>query len=430
MKKTDQNRNGSAIITVFLVIIILSLTIGGTLIVLNNEYRATRASTSWSQTIHTAEAGVEFAMQAFHQQLISYDGWSSWTHQSADVYLLPYTNFMPSGHSAMDSEFMVQADTNALTILANGYMDPARLPDANIRKVYVEIVPRIWNPFIYSILAKGDILHNADSFVDSFDSSDPSKSTDGEFDPAKRQTNATIATISTDVDTVVALGNGTIYGDLATGSNGTVNIGGSYTCIGGTDDDIDEDIDDVIVPFPTNPVSPEIRINANPQSQTINVNGGTNDMCIDSILVNGGSLTLSGHGTLRVYVENDFSISGSGSLILTNNPSSSNLKVEFYTNGDVLLNSCMNASGNAANFGIYGTPNCESVQCTGPDEFSCTVYAPQADFTFSGLVDFTGAVVADTVSLQGTGDFHYDEALANLKVPYISGYDVKIWQEL
>jgi hypothetical protein len=68
-------------------------------------------------------------------------------------------------------------------------------------------------------------LNNQNIVIDSYDSSDPAKSTNGLYDPAKRQQNGDIATDGN----VLQAGNAHIYGDVSTNSGtatGTVNVTG------------------------------------------------------------------------------------------------------------------------------------------------------------------------------------------------------------
>ena len=67
-------------------------------------------------------------------------------------------------------------------------------------------------------------MNGNDIYTDSFDSTDPSKSTGGLYDYAKRQTKGNVATNST-LSNSLTIGNADIYGEVATGAGGTVKMG-------------------------------------------------------------------------------------------------------------------------------------------------------------------------------------------------------------
>ena len=77
-----------------------------------------------------------------------------------------------------------------------------------------------------------------------------------------------------------------------------------------------------------------------------------------------------------------------------------------------------NESGNAANFSYYGLPSNTSVDFGGNAAFTGAIYAPQADYSLGGggndTIDFIGASVSKTVTMNGKFQFHYDENLARV----------------
>jgi hypothetical protein len=48
----------------------------------------------------------------------------------------------------------------------------------------------------------------------------------------------------------------------------------------------------------------------------------------------------------------------------------------------------------------------------GGSAFYGSVYAPEADFKFSGTSDAYGSFTANTITVAGTANIHYDEALS------------------
>jgi hypothetical protein len=78
-------------------------------------------------------------------------------------------------------------------------------------------------------------------------------------------------------------------------------------------------------------------------------------------------------------------------------------------------NGVFNLGGFATNFAYYGLPSNTAVDFGGNGEFIGTIYAPNADFTLNGGgangIDFVGASISKTVTMNGKFNFHYDEAL-------------------
>src|SRR6185369_13260224 len=73
--------------------------------------------------------------------------------------------------------------------------------------------------FRFGLVARGQINFNGDNiYIDSFDSSDPSASTDGRYDVAKARDHGDVATDSQSVNA----GNSKVYGRVATGPGGMV----------------------------------------------------------------------------------------------------------------------------------------------------------------------------------------------------------------
>ena len=92
----------------------------------------------------------------------------------------------------------------------------------------------------------------------------------------------------------------------------------------------------------------------------------------------------------------------------------------------------MNSDGLAQNFGYWGLPSNTSLTFSGNAKFTGTIYAPNADFTLNGsgdnIIDFIGASISKTVTLNGHFNFHYDEALKAIG-PF-RGYIVSSWNEM
>ncbi len=428
--------NGSALVAAIILTVTVALFAAASLKLITHEYRFSKTSSVWSQTLHTSEAGIEVAMEEFHKQALYRNGWSGWTLISSNTYAVSNVSMSLASGSASGSRYTIIANTStaAPSITSIGLQNiPALNDDQVSRAVKVMLSPIMWYPFQYSMLGKGQVTISGNSSIDSFHSGDPSKSTNGQYDPAKSSTNADVSSMGSISNAIVGTGSGSLHGDLIVSENGNISLGGSFSYSGTSRNDLDVDIPDVVVPFSTTTSDPAINGNT-----TINVSG-SKDMSVPGITLNGNkTLTISGSGTIRIYVSGDItgdvpgdtSFSGNSSVIMTPIPSNALLKVEIYANGNVLLNNVINTPGNAANLTIKGTKLCKSVHFTGNDDFIGTIYAPQADVLLTGNGDFMGAIVGNTIDNRGTANFHYDEALATNSTPIVVGYEIVSWREI
>jgi choice-of-anchor A domain-containing protein len=93
-----------------------------------------------------------------------------------------------------------------------------------------------------------------------------------------------------------------------------------------------------------------------------------------------------------------------------------------------------NSPGYAANFILYCAPSVTSFTMNGNATFVGVVVAPNADVTLNGSgdpahpTDFIGCLMANTVTLNGHFNFHYDEALGGN--PSFGRFLITSWNEL
>jgi hypothetical protein len=86
----------------------------------------------------------------------------------------------------------VIADTNAISVTATGAVYSATLNRNISRSVQVSLETDTFNPYKLGMLGKSGIQLTGNSFMDSFDSTDPTKSTSGVYDPSKALANITV----------------------------------------------------------------------------------------------------------------------------------------------------------------------------------------------------------------------------------------------
>jgi hypothetical protein len=263
-----------------------------------------------------------------------------------------------------------------------------------------------------AVVAKQRIILSGGASIDSFDSSDPSYSSNGLYTILRRRDGALVASLS-GANPAIDLGSGKIYGRAATGVGGTVagTVGdgtwnSSMTGLqpGHIRDDFNMTMADVSLPADFGSGLPLPVPNASGQHVLM-----ATDYRAGSFNVGAGmSIVVSGPGRTRLYFTGDFSISASGFIKIL--PYAS---FEIYLGGGGAFSGggIANETLLAGKCRIYGLPSCPSVIYSGSAPYVGTIYAPQAAFSFSGLAGGSGSFVANTITVSGSAGIHYDEAL-------------------
>ena len=127
-------------------------------------------------------------------------------------------------------------------------------------------------------------------------------------------------------------------------------------------------------------------------------------------------------GNATLYVNGNFSTSGSGGVYIA--PGAS-LKLYIAGTGSFSGNGIVNQTGMARSLSIFGLNSSQSFAYSGTSEFIGTVYAPHADFKFSGSSGAFGAFTGETVTISGGAHIAYDEDLKNT-----GEYVMASWNEI
>lgn len=127
-----------------------------------------------------------------------------------------------------------------------------------------------------------------------------------------------------------------------------------------------------------------------------------------------GSTIVTGKG--RLVLPNGLNMSSGDGITIAAGGS-----ITIYSGGtDIAIggNGVLNANGYAGNFIVYCAPSVTSFTLNGNGEFSGVLVAPNAALTMNGggnsRQDFTGALMVDSVRMNGHFNFHYDEALGRM----------------
>lgn len=275
--------------------------------------------------------------------------------------------------------------------------------------------------FAYALAAEGDINMNGTGIIaDSYNSTDPAWSTNGQFDPFKTGTNGNIAS----VQGTVFLGNHNINGSLylgptATFQNGPGQISGAIYY------DYNIQFPDVVLPTADtngNPivwqVARETKVGSGKNAIYLYDFTGANDggyyliTNSDSIVVDPG-VTITLQVTNQTFIPTGITIAGgitnSGSIILYHNPSSpgGSVNLEGNSSGGAINN-------RPINFIYFGLPNVSNITLGGSSTFIGCIYAPEATMTLNvgGYANnFCGSAVVGQAIDNGHYQLHFDESL-------------------
>lgn len=420
-----KSRSGSAILITMLLTFVMSIMVAGAILLVEHEHKFSVQSSARAQTLHTAEAGVDFAIATL-QQMVQYgyewvdNGWV----KDGDVMSMNDIELTPTGHSAPDSIFSVSINTNTMITTASGRMDePGSVSGIVSRTIQVELEPDWMYRFEKGLLGRDELSFSGTPNADSFNSND------GPYGGLNVSTNCDIGSMSLTLDGIAGVGTPTVAGDVYVTEVGDA-IGDFWT--GEEYGTLDVDLP------PYNPKKTNMTDVAYTGGEIITVptidphpDGGSY-VGVPSISPGGGNkwMTVTGSGKVTIYVAGDVDFGTPDDFNIVPNPPGSSLQVIFEVNGDLALNGTLNFAGPANNLQIFGTENCTSMDITANTDKWMAVYAPNADVTLAGTAAVYGSIVGKTLAVSGTFDFHYDEALATNDVPILVGFTIKSWVEL
>ena len=137
-----------------------------------------------------------------------------------------------------------------------------------------------------------------------------------------------------------------------------------------------------------------------------------------------GGLYISANATLEIAGDvtlllpedglSNLNVTGGGKIVLQEGAS-----LTAFVAGDVLISGAglLNA-GPPENVQIYGVASeSQAFDFQGSGSLHGVVYAPKADLFLSGATSLRGALVANELSMSGSGSIYYDEALERLQPP-------------
>ena len=267
----------------------------------------------------------------------------------------------------------------------------------------IEVILRPVYPFESAVVSAGGVqAPDAGTVFDSFNSTLPASSTNGQYDSLKRLAHGAVSANAASV----TIG-GTVYGNV--GSNGgSVQQNGHVTGIVNND---------AYVPLPlVNPPTWQ----GSPLAPGL-VSGNTTLPAGPALLPSqyrfsgiSGNLHitkgLAGLGTnVTIYVNGDVT----GGIQVD-----PGITAQIYVSGSIATNASrlVNGSGLASNLQVYGvndgSGSTPSIRINSDANLVAAIYAPGHSVALSGSNDVSGAIVAGSLQASGAIRVHFDESLA------------------
>jgi hypothetical protein len=477
MRYRDSKFEGSILIWTVLTLAILSILGAEVLRVVSIKHQTALQTAIWQEALLAAESGIDLAIVELRKSLYpapnhAWEGWNDIPGNGVTSYGLSTIANAGLAGTPMTIEANVDAPA-ALIDPGNGWQyyrirsvgtmpltGPQRASDnkqdSRLRKLSLrwerftngvltahaisapqvsrrtEAIVRPVSSFNAAIMSVNTLdLTNQNIVIDSYDSRDPNKSTNGLYDVQKRQQNGDIATDGN----LIEAGNAHIYGDVATNS-GTVSGAANITGIERTDF-YQEPIPVGEPSWPsTNPTPSSVTGNA-----TITANatkGSPNSRYrLTTVSLSGNqTLTLAGNPDgiqtyIEIYVSGDIRASGNSQIVLEPGVAAT---IYFAGNVDVTGNGIINSKNQPGDLQLYGVEPHDGlnrhVNLAGNAQITASVYAPNADVAVNGGGSnghVFGSIVGKTVVMTGVTNLHYDEALGSGGM--INNYKIVSWFE-
>jgi hypothetical protein len=462
---------GNVLVVVMGTVAMLALLCGAALLKVDSQNRTAYRAADWRKALGNAESGVDLAMDTLRTALknrnvwvdrtnaltceTSWEGWMLQTIDGVVTRTLPGVSPLltngGSGSTEVRAEVTVDSPPSLLEpggaqwyrIRSRGIAtlsDASRVSTEKIENSLfgtnfvrspaglvggprtfrlVEVIAKPRSPFKYAFLSDEKMAVGGSSGrVDSYDSRDPAKSTNGRYDPAKFQKNGNVATNSK-----VLWAGGYVWGDAY--ANEAMPEPPNHI-EGERRDDFNEELPPVEKPDWTTLTDPALTTVSKATTIAAGAVGSATRYKVSKI---GGPLRIRAPSPGQPSVA-EIWVTGDITSSIVSDPG---VSVRIWVEGDIRLsNDTVSNSGRAANTQIYGvTPSGggkRMIDINPNADFIAAIYAPGHDFNMRGSAEFFGSYVARSVSSNGNPKMHYDEALRD-DTAYIKEYTVASWLE-
>jgi hypothetical protein len=447
LSQKSKREEGTVLFVMLIICAILAILIGSYLSLIQTQRSSVSRAQCWNSALAVAEAGIEEGMAHINSGVSTNNlATNTWTSQGSGIVCK--TNYLG------DSYYMVTIKTSpAVTdafpvILSSSYVPGPISGPALGRTILVNTKAKTPSGGGKgAIVTQGDIdLSGTGVTVDSFDSSNPTYSTGGQYDPTKAEAHGDVYSTSTDTN-AMSIMDSAIYGTVHTVPgvqpildpkvNGTGRVGDlSWLNAGNLGIESGHAVQDASYTFN------DVTLPSLAWLQPVALKGGnqlkTNGISFPYVLGNlspweitdlAQSLYITDPNTI-VYVPNSLTI-GSGQEIFVAPGASLTLYVGA-ANATIGGQGIVNASGLAADFQYKGLPSNTAVGLSGNGSMTAQIYAPEAYITLSGggstTNDFSGQIVGGSFKMNGHFKVHYDESLTGASSAF-AGYAAAFWTE-
>ena len=249
--KTEEE--GNVLIMTIVLTSVIGLTLTAYLTMVNTQFRLTASSQNWNALMPTVEAGIEEALAHLNHLGAAtnraVDGWTA-TNYNGQPYVY-------RKRTLGNQQFAVAVGTTLSPEIRSWALGAAADNWKAVERAVVVSTIRYSGRWL-GLVAKGGVKLGPNSNVDSFNAEDPNISTNGKYDPAKRNDQGFIGSVYASIDG----GGGDIYGSSATGPLGSItnaNVGDlAFHAAGKTgvqpghyENDLNLSFPDVQAPFST-----------------------------------------------------------------------------------------------------------------------------------------------------------------------------------
>ncbi|MCC5789693.1 MAG: hypothetical protein JJT75_08660 [Opitutales bacterium] len=409
------NNQGSIILGITLLLLILAFAVGSFLRLAQSEMQFSHSSLFYNAAFNLAEGGVE---KSIHQ-INSSNGFtgSEWT-QINGYWEGVFTNLeLPGARSAEIRIRVYGADEEEPVVESQGkvFVTDDRMI---IRQIRAHLVPMPIHSQGIVAIDRIRVSGNVSTF-------DSYRSSQGPYGVSNRGSEITFGSISVERN-AVHVGHATIYGYAATGAEAPYF--GTHGQVVTYEDPYDHNENrvstDFVAQFPlveapdsSSALTEYPEAEGQGGNRTITI-GDASGQTVEHYKVSdfgiGGNIsTLKIVGPVILETTEGSNLTGGNQIILEGEHASA----DVYAHGDLRFagNSVANESENPANlrfFGIGGES--QTIDVGGTAGFYAIVYAPEAQVNLRGNSEAFGSVVAREIEVNGGHFFHWDEDTATL----------------
>ena len=413
--------------------LIMTMTIGTVVAsylgLLGSRYKVTKRSQCWNTAVPVLEAGIEEALTHLQDDANnpSANGWTLGTISGQQVYSKQRT-FADGSYFLVNIYNGAAAASNTPYIYSTGFV-PLPISSTTFVSRTAKVTGTNQPLFKFAFAAISTIQLNGNgTAADSFNSSNPALSTNGQYDPTKTSTNGNVASVYGPVD----FGNHSISGSLYLGPSATTTVSSSQVS-GSINTDFNVSFPDVVLPT-TSWLPASTTTIGGITLLGITVGGTTTyDFTTSGDYYLSGSSPIQVEPGVTVRVRVDSTTFNPSSIHIVSSSGISGTLILYQVAGSASMGGSVTVdSGRARNFYYYGLPGVTSITYGGSSSFIGVVYAPEANLTLNGGGNNNGIIGASITksinAMNGHYDFHFDEDL--LSSGPSRGYVVTSWKEL